>query len=75
MKVEYGIALPLERKGYKKYPFEDMAVGSSFYSPPQPDNAHRVYNAARQFVLRHRPRWSFTVRSFETGAVRCWRIK
>lgn len=75
--VEQGVPLPMVGRDYnaaRKYPFADMAAGSSFFVPSRsPTAAARLIRAAgTAFRRRHGLSIKFVVRVDGEGA-RCWR--
>jgi hypothetical protein len=63
IEIEKDVPLP---HGRHKYPFDEMAVGDSFF-------AEKVKaKSLRSIAWRHRPK-QFTIRKEEEG-VRCWRV-
>jgi hypothetical protein len=69
VKIEKNIPLPKQR--VRKYPFENMKVGDSFYSEVAPSS---LLTCAKHFCKKYYPNWNFTVRKINKGA-RIWRTK
>ena len=72
--VELNIPVPMSKKGPRsKYPFEDMAVGSSFQCEPGLEVS--VYLCARAWAKRRGLNWKWSVKiDPDTGLHRCWRV-
>jgi hypothetical protein len=73
-KIEDNVPTPAAR-GYRKYPFDDMAVGNSFFvgcAQVDSEAEHtRISNAA--WRAGHKKGKKFTVRTVE-GGIRVWRV-
>lgn len=69
IKIEKGIPIPAGSKGVHKYPFAQMEVGDSFFTPCENLPSLRVY--ARQ--VGKEKGLKFSVRQEEGGA-RVWRV-
>lgn len=71
-KIESGVPMP-ERVIRKKYPYEQLEVGQSFFVPCKKDAAKMKQISIGSTAARHKPK-RFTVSVVKDG-VRCWRIE
>lgn len=70
-KIEKGVEAPAGTKR-RKYPFQDMDIGDSFFiEDASPRHNHQIYAAASYAGSRHGK--TFTVRTVE-GGYRVWRL-
>ena len=74
IKIEKGIPIPI-RTGHKKYPWEDLEVGDSFFCPGKKISQVNAtmcpidYRGKRKFAARTR-----TLEDDNEEGVRIWRI-
>lgn len=67
-KIEKGFKMPQRSGALPLYPFEDMAVGDSFFAPCE---RHKLSPAAVR--AQKATGWTFTIRKVE-GGHRIWRV-
>jgi hypothetical protein len=70
MKIEKGIPVTDQRRGnHRKYPWDEMEVGDSFFVPGKSPN---TISSSANYQSKTRG-WRFKVASLE-GGVRVWRV-
>ena len=75
IKIEKGIPIPI-RTGHKKYPWEDLEVGDSFFCPGK--LITQMNGAMCPPTLRKQRKFTARTRTLEDDneeGVRIWRIK
>lgn len=75
--VEYGIPMPGSRSGLRKYPFELMKIGDSFFVPTLKSfnsTQASLLRSAADFAKNHKPNARFVTRRTASG-VRIWRVE
>lgn len=80
-KIEKGIKLPIKTNALYDYPFEDMAIGDSFFVPK---NKAKALYQTQAFIHSYARKWKmlnddrvdikFTVKQVKDGC-RCWRLR
>ncbi len=66
IQIEKGV--PLEKGGNRKYPFQDMEIGDSFFIIERPST---VQTCASQYGSRNKKKF---VTKVMNGGVRVWRV-
>lgn len=73
IEIDKGIPIPPLVRPPRKWPWNRMKVGDSFFIEGDKTTAARIRGAANERARTH-PGEKYTVRTKDKGA-RCWRIK
>lgn len=71
-KIEKHVPAPEDLGGMKKYPFDDMEIGDSFFVPN--GKVRNIKQQVQYYQNKTEKRKRFAVREVE-GGVRVWRVE
>ena len=73
VKIEKGIPVPVGNRKNKRYPFDEMEVGDSFFIATPPNSLNRIRSTVMACARLHKPKRYMTKAEINETGFRLWR--